>query len=69
MNKWTWTKKHRVLAALIRIGWIVKRDTSSHKVLTRGGWVDTFLGHEGEEMGPCMLTRFASCTGLRPEDL
>ena len=63
-------KARRVLAALLRIGWIVKREASSHKVLTRDGWVDTvFAFHDGDEVGPRMLTRIAKHTGLRPEDL
>ena len=64
------TKSRRVLAALIRIGWVVKRQASSHKVLEREGWADTvFAFHEGEEIGPRMLSRLAKHTGLRPDDL
>ena len=29
-----------VLAALLRIGWRIKRTTGSHKVLERVGWAD-----------------------------
>jgi predicted RNA binding protein YcfA (HicA-like mRNA interferase family) len=58
------------LAALERIGWSVKRQTGSHKTLTRTGWPDVvFAFHDGEEIGPRMLARLAKHTGLKPEDL
>jgi len=48
------------LAALIRIGWRVERQTGSHRVLTRPGWPDlVFAFHDGEEIGPRMLARIA----------
>jgi hypothetical protein len=38
--------------------------------LARTGWADfVFAFHDGEEIGPRMLTRIARRTGLRPEDL
>jgi predicted RNA binding protein YcfA (HicA-like mRNA interferase family) len=42
------------LAALLRIGWSVKRQAGgSHQVLSRPGWPDyVFAFHEGEEIGP-----------------
>ena len=59
-----------MLAALLRIGWRVKRQSGSHKVLSREGWADfIFAFHDGEEIGPHMLARIARHTGLRPEDL
>jgi len=70
MSDWPSMKSRRVLAALIRIGWVVKRQASSHKVLEREGWADTvFSFHDSEEIGPRMLARIAKHTGLRPEDL
>ncbi len=67
---WQSTKARRVLAALLRIGWTVKRERGSHKVLARPGWPDVvFAFHEREEIGPRMLGRIAKVTGLRPEDL
>lgn len=63
-------KARRVLAALLRIGWAVKREESSHRTLAREGWPDVvFAFHDGEEIGPRMLARLAKRTGLRPEDL
>ncbi len=70
MGEWPSMKARRVLAALQRIGWTIKRVASSHKVLARDGWPDTvFAFHDGEEIGPRMLARIAKQTGLRPEDL
>mgnify|MGYP000967492600 CR=1 FL=1 len=64
------TKARRVLAALLRIGWTVKRQTGSHKTLVRDGWPDvTFAFHDDQEIGPRMLSRIARNTGLRPGDL
>jgi predicted RNA binding protein YcfA (HicA-like mRNA interferase family) len=58
------------LRALHRIGWTLKRQTGSHRILEREGWADyVFAFHEGEEIGPRMLSRIAKHTGLRPEDL
>jgi predicted RNA binding protein YcfA (HicA-like mRNA interferase family) len=59
-----------VLTALHRIGWVVKRQSGSHRVLSRPGFPDyVFAFHDGEEMGPRMLARISKHTGLRPEDL
>ena len=38
MSKWSATKAKKVLTALKRIGWKIKRQTGSHKVLVRQGW-------------------------------
>lgn len=63
-------KARRLLAALLRIGGAVKRESSSHKTLARAGWPDyVFAFHDGEEVGPRMLARVARHTGLRPEDV
>jgi predicted RNA binding protein YcfA (HicA-like mRNA interferase family) len=59
-----------VLAALLRIGWVVKRRSGSHATLARPGWADVvFAFHDDEELGPRMLARIAKTTGLRPDDL
>ena len=64
-------KARQVLAALLRIGWSVKRQRgSSHRTLAREGWPDyVFSFHDSEEIGPRMLARIAKHTGLKPEDL
>ena len=71
MRAWPSVKARRVLAALLRIGWRVKRQPgTSHRVLEREGWADvTFAFGEGDEIGPRMLARIAKQTGLQPEDL
>ncbi len=70
MSQWPSTKAKQVLAALQRLGWSVKRVTGSHKVLERQGWPNyTFAFHDGEEIGPKVLSRIARFTGLKPEDL
>lgn len=71
MARWPSTRRSRVLAALLRIGWVVKRQASgSHTKLSREGWADViFAFHDGEEIGSAMLARIAKSTGLRPEDL
>jgi predicted RNA binding protein YcfA (HicA-like mRNA interferase family) len=61
------SKATRVLAALYRIGWSLKRQSGSHKTLSRQGWPDAF--HDRDEIGPRMLSRIAKHTGLKPEDL
>jgi predicted RNA binding protein YcfA (HicA-like mRNA interferase family) len=67
---WPAAKARRVLAALIRIGWQLKREAGSHKTLARDGWPDfVFAFHDSEEIGPRMLARIAKRTGLKAEDL
>ena len=70
MSEWPSTPARQVLAALLRIGWRVKRTSGSHRTLSRDQWADfVFAFHEGEEIGPRMLARIGKRTGLRPEDL
>ena len=70
MSEWPSAKARQVFAALLRIGWSIKRDAGSHRVLSRLDWPDfVFAFHDREEIGPRMLARIAKLTGLRPEDL
>jgi predicted RNA binding protein YcfA (HicA-like mRNA interferase family) len=70
MSQWPSAKAKRVLAALLRMGWSVKRQSGSHRTLSREGWPDAvFAFHDGDEIGPRMLARLAKHTGLKPEDL
>ena len=70
MSRWPASKANRVLAALLRTGWAVKRQTSSHRTLSRPGFADmVFAFHDNEEIGPRMLARIAKQTGLTPDDL
>ena len=70
MSLWRSSRARQVLAALLRIGWSIKRQSGSHHVLARDGWPDfVFAFHDREEVGPKMLARIAKRTGLKPEDL
>ena len=70
MTGWPAQKARRVLAALQRIGWRIKRKRGSHRVLERDGWPDVvFAFHDRDEIGPRMLARIARQTGLTPDDL
>lgn len=70
MSTWGAAKARLVLAALLRIGWTLKRQSSSHRTLAREGWPDyVFAFHDGDEIGPRMLARVAKHTGLTPDDL
>ena len=70
MSQWPSVKAKKLLAALMSIGWSMKRQSGSHRTLYRSGYPDfVFAFHDGEEVGPRMLTRIARHTGLQPSDL
>lgn len=70
MSRWPSIKAKRLLAALLRTGWSVKRQSGSHKTLAHPNWPDlVFAFHDSDEIGPHMLARLAKQTGLKPEDL
>ena len=70
MTSWPSSKANRVLSTLYRIGWTLKRQSGSHKTLSRPGWPDfVFAFHDREEIGPRMLARISKRKGLKPEDL
>ena len=70
MSEWKSTKSKKVLSALKKIGWSVKRQRGSHITLEREGWADVvFAFHAGDEIGGRMLARMAKDTGLTPENL
>jgi predicted RNA binding protein YcfA (HicA-like mRNA interferase family) len=49
MSRWPSAKVKRVLAALLRIGWTIKRESGSHKTLQRSGSPDfAFAFHDSE---------------------
>ena len=61
MSTWPAVKASRVLAALFRIGWQIRRQSGSHRTLSRPGWPNVvFAFHDGEELGPKMLSRIAN---------
>ncbi len=70
MTSWPSTKAKKILAALEKLGWKIKRTSGSHRTLFRPGWPDVvFSFHDNEEIGPRMLARIAKVTGLKPTDL
>ncbi len=70
MSAWGSRKARLVLQALLKIGWTVKRQSGSHRTLSRSSHPDyVFAFHDGEEIGPHMLSRIARKTGLTPGDL
>ena len=70
MSQWRSIKANRLLAALLKIGWSVKRQAGSHKTLERSGYPDyVFAFHDSDEIGSKILTRVAKHTGLTPNDL
>jgi len=70
LSIWPNTKARRVYAALLRMGWRLKRQSGSHRVLERSGSPDfLFAFHDREEIGGAMLARIGRRTGLRPSDL
>jgi predicted RNA binding protein YcfA (HicA-like mRNA interferase family) len=70
VSGWGAAKARRVFAALLRLGWSIKRQSGSHRTLSRSGWPDfVFSFHDDAEIGPKMLARIAKHTGLTPNDL
>ena len=52
MSHWSSAKAKRVLAALLNIGWELKRQSGSHRTLSRDGWPNfVFAFHDNEESG------------------
>jgi predicted RNA binding protein YcfA (HicA-like mRNA interferase family) len=70
MTNWPSSKAKRVFAALLHIGWRVKRQSGSHRTLAREDSPDfVFAFHDSDEVGPRMLSRISKHTGLKPSDL
>jgi len=60
MSQWSSTKARKVLIALEKIGWRVKRQTGSHKILEREGYEDyVFAFRDSDEIGAKMLSRIS----------
>lgn len=70
MSPWPSVKAKKLLVALQSIGWHINSQSGSHKTLARDGFPDfVFAFHDGEEIGPRMLSRIAKNTGLQPRHL
>ena len=72
MSQWPATKAAKVLRALLRRGWRIANESGgSHRQLRHPDFPNpyTWAVHDGDEIGPVMLSRMAKQTGLRPDDL
>ena len=70
MTSWPSTKARRVYAALLSVGWKLKRQSGSHRTLSRDGYADyVFAFHDSDENGPKMLARIAKHTSITPDNL
>jgi len=70
MSRWPSAKARRVFAALLRSGWRHDRTVGSHRIMKKAGWANyPFSFHDSEELGPAILAKLATKTGLRPKDL
>ena len=53
MKRWPSTRARQVLAALVSIGWTVKRQSGSHRTLARPGWPNyVFAFHDRPHADP-----------------
>jgi predicted RNA binding protein YcfA (HicA-like mRNA interferase family) len=70
LSRWPSAKSTVVFRALLRKGWRVVSQKGSHIKLQHPGFGSFMFGfHEGEEIGPKMLSRIAKRTGLTADDL
>ena len=68
--RWPAVKATGVLKSLLRLGWSIKRQRGSHRILAKRDYPDfTFAFHDREEIGPKMLARISKHTGLTPDNL
>lgn len=64
------TKARLVLRALEKTGWIVLRQTGSHKILSKPGYKNySFSYNDSDELNNIILKIISKATGLQPEDL
>jgi predicted RNA binding protein YcfA (HicA-like mRNA interferase family) len=70
-RNWPSVKAPKAPAALLRIGWRIKRQGgTSHRILERSGWPDIlFAYHDRVTLGPTAMKVLARKTGLTPKDL
>lgn len=62
MSIWPSTKARLVLDALLRIGWTIKRQSGSHRFLSRPRWSNfTFSFHDAEEIAQLPQLERLSC--------
>ncbi|OHA87844.1 MAG: hypothetical protein A3A96_00340 [Candidatus Zambryskibacteria bacterium RIFCSPLOWO2_01_FULL_39_39] len=67
---WHAVKASHLLRSLLNLGWSIKRQKGSHRILSKPSYPDfTFAFHDREEIGPKMLARISKHTDLLPKDL
>ena len=72
MSVWPSSRARIVYKALLSIGWVPVSQKGSHVKLhhSKGDFPEYMWAfHDGEEIGPKMLSRIAKHTGLTPKDL
>ena len=70
MNTLPLIRSGKVFAALLRIGWSVKRQSRSHRTLQHADWPDfVFAWHTHTEIGERMMERIAAHTGLKRSEV
>lgn len=57
MSSWGASKAKRVFAALLRIGWVVKRTSGSHTTLSRPDWPASVLTEAAHAQAPLMFSK------------
>ncbi len=70
MSRWPSVKAKVLYRALLRLGWKLKRQRGSHRILEREDWPDfLFAFHDSVEVGGAAVAEVAKSTGLSPADL
>jgi len=72
VSAWPSSRARIVYKALLSIGWTPVSQKGSHiKLRHISGRSPEYMWafHDGEEIGPKMLSRIAKHTGLKPDDL
>jgi predicted RNA binding protein YcfA (HicA-like mRNA interferase family) len=62
-------KARRVLAALLRDGWVVEHQVGSHRKLRKNGVQGVFFFHDKEDLGSPALARVAREFGYTVDEL
>lgn len=63
-------KAKRVLRRLLALGWVIGRQTGSHKILKKAGCQQvTFAYHDKAELGPIQIAQVAKQAGCKPDEL
>ncbi len=62
-------KAARILAALIRDGWVESRRSGSHRVLVKGDQQRVWAYHDGVDLGSPALARIARDYGYTVDEL